>query len=227
MSRTVGGELRELAKIKTMTTKLKFHSNVKFQNKLAFMDIERNLQQVKQLQCEASNRRCADCNSSSLYVVTKYNIFVCIRCAGIHRCFMSGMYVKGLTTANFSQMEVDKLRMKGNEKSNAELLANFKGTYPTSATSSEEMKEFINRKYVGSWKLKSNLEEVDACPTLRDKTTAMADSKISSTMKPGSSSFRREVPLEVIYLDLIPGCGINCPSKFVDASRDFFRTYGL
>lgn len=107
------------------------------------------LKQISKLSKQGANRQCVECNSPSLYLVTKYgHVFVCIRCAGIHRCFMSGMYVKGLTTANFSQVDVDALREGGNAKSRRLYMAKHNGTCPSHSSTAEEMKSFVKNKYL-------------------------------------------------------------------------------
>lgn len=107
--------------------------------------------QVKRFRNQAENRKCAECKDMSSYVVSKYDIFVCHRCAGIHRCFISGMYVKGLTTANFSEKEVKKLLEGGNAVSQAQFMSLYSsvdGPQPNRETSAEVMKNFVEMKYI-------------------------------------------------------------------------------
>lgn len=114
-----------------------------------------NVQVKKQLKANG-NQRCADCSDNSLYVITKFDsgaFFVCHRCAGLHRSFMSGRYVKGLTTANFDALDLALLVKHGNNPARGLWLADFEGELPTKHTPSDQVREVLVDKYIKQkWK---------------------------------------------------------------------------
>ncbi|OMJ78685.1 hypothetical protein SteCoe_21450 [Stentor coeruleus] len=62
-----------------------------------------------------ANKRCFDCSQAgTTYAVPELGIFLCSICGGIHREF--NHRVKGLSTCNFNETEVNKLKNMGNEK---------------------------------------------------------------------------------------------------------------
>jgi uncharacterized protein YuzB (UPF0349 family) len=124
---------------------------LKTPKKETFKMTETNLKVIKYLKTQGENRRCAECNAPSLYVVTKYGcIYVCHNCAGVHRIFVSGRYVKGLTTANFSAADVEAVRKGGNAVSKRYWMAKHprNAFVPTPNASMDDLKRFIDMKYI-------------------------------------------------------------------------------
>ena len=71
--------------------------------------------ELQELRKVAANKRCFDCSQAgTTYAIPEIGIFLCSICGGIHREF--NHRVKGLSTCNFSEAEVTKLKSIGNEK---------------------------------------------------------------------------------------------------------------
>mmetsp|Transcript_15500 Transcript_15500/g.30453 ORF Transcript_15500/g.30453 Transcript_15500/m.30453 type:complete len:290 (-) Transcript_15500:132-1001(-) len=111
-----------------------------------------NLKAVKALKNQGTNKQCVECGAPSLYVVTLYgHIFVCHNCAGIHRIHVSGRFVKGLTTANFSEADVKGVQHGGNDANKRFWLANYSSSslpLPTRHSTLGELKAFVAMKYI-------------------------------------------------------------------------------
>lgn len=141
----------------------------------------KNLEDIRCLKLQPGNKKCAECKSPSLYVVAKYGyIFVCHNCAGIHRCFISGRYVKGLTTANFSLDDVRAMKEGGNVVSSRYWMHAFKGSLPDPTSSMSELKKFVEMKYIKRAWIAS--EEENYTINTTTSSTASSSSKILSNV---------------------------------------------
>lgn len=106
-------------------------------------------EQLQDLRRLPANKRCFDCQqAASTYAVIDFGVFVCSICAGLHREFSHR--VKGLSTCNFKEAEVDKLKTCGNEASAKLWMAKANtGTNPVpNVKDSNRLKEFLRLKYI-------------------------------------------------------------------------------
>ncbi|KAL0230839.1 hypothetical protein PCE1_003216 [Barthelona sp. PCE] len=103
-------------------------------------------QEIKQLNREPGNKRCADCNSlGANNIVVDFGIFVCPSCAGMHRDMNFG--VKSLSAAVFTRDDVKKVKQCGNEMSNSKFLADISESIPDKKNTSA-FRNFLREKYV-------------------------------------------------------------------------------
>jgi len=106
-------------------------------------------EQLQDLRRSTANKRCFDCQqAASTYAVIDFGVFVCSICAGLHREFSHR--VKGLSTCNFKEAEVEKLKTCGNEAS-AKLWmakANTETNPVPNVKDSNRLKEFLRLKYI-------------------------------------------------------------------------------
>jgi hypothetical protein len=81
-----------------------------------------NTKQLENLRKQGNNKECFDCGEKVIkyiifkgttYVVIKFGIFVCSKCAGIHRELNNA--VKGIGVSNFSESDLTKLSQMGND----------------------------------------------------------------------------------------------------------------
>lgn len=109
-------------------------------------DTSTELMELRKIQ---ANKKCFDCNQAgTTYAVPELGIFLCSICGGIHREF--NHRVKGLSTCNFSEAEVSKLKSIGNEKAAAVWLARHdpRITPVPDIKDSNRLKEFLRLKYI-------------------------------------------------------------------------------
>eukprot|EP00003_Mantamonas_plastica_P020160 TRINITY_DN3259_c0_g1_i14.p1 TRINITY_DN3259_c0_g1~~TRINITY_DN3259_c0_g1_i14.p1 ORF type:complete len:213 (+),score=41.42 TRINITY_DN3259_c0_g1_i14:536-1174(+) len=94
------------------------------------------------------NKRCMECNERGpQYVCLNYDIFVCTNCAGLHSNMTHR--VKSIGMASFTDEEVDRLKVGGNEFAKAAYLATFdqkKYSLPD-PRNTEQLVDFMNAKY--------------------------------------------------------------------------------
>lgn len=96
-----------------------------------------------------SNKKCFDCvQAGTTYAVPELGIFLCSICGGIHREF--NHRVKGLSTCNFTEVEVSKLKSLGNEKASLIWMANHNPQLNPipEIKDSNRLKEFLRLKYL-------------------------------------------------------------------------------
>ncbi|OMJ84885.1 hypothetical protein SteCoe_13946 [Stentor coeruleus] len=104
---------------------------------------------IAELRKIPANKRCFDCNQAgTTYAVPELGIFLCSICGGIHREF--NHRVKGLSTCNFSEAEVSKLKSMGNEKALLIWMARHdpRGFPIPDLKDSNKLKDFLRLKYV-------------------------------------------------------------------------------
>lgn len=109
-------------------------------------DASGELQELRKI---ASNKRCFDCNQAgTTYAIPELGIFLCSICGGIHREF--NHRVKGLSTCNFNEAEVSKLKSMGNEKAATIWMARHDPrTFPVpDLKDSNKLKDFLKLKYL-------------------------------------------------------------------------------
>lgn len=118
---------------------------------------DKNAKILEELRKGPRNKICMDCNEKVIcfikliqgttYIVGTIGIFVCSRCAGLHREI--GHKVKGISMCVFNNDEIEFLKKWGNENAAKTWLATFK----KSAFSEDDMKdtrklkEFIKNVY--------------------------------------------------------------------------------
>ena len=110
------------------------------------VDSTSELQELRKI---ASNKRCFDCNQAgTTYAVPELGIFLCSICGGIHREF--NHRVKGLSTCNFTEIEVSKLKSMGNEKAALTWMARHdpRGFPVPDLKDSNKLKDFLKLKYL-------------------------------------------------------------------------------
>ena len=109
-------------------------------------DSSSELQDLRKIAC---NKRCFDCNQAgTTYAVPELGIFLCSICGGIHREF--NHRVKGLSTCNFTEVEVSKLKGMGNEKAALTWMARHDPrAFPVpDLKDSNKLKDFLKLKYL-------------------------------------------------------------------------------
>ncbi|RNF24873.1 ADP-ribosylation factor GTPase activating protein [Trypanosoma conorhini] len=77
--------------------------------------VERNREEVRKLSLRDGNRFCVDCGMRGpLYVVSNFHVFVCSKCAALHRSQQHK--VKGISMTEFTDAEVASLAVGGNDR---------------------------------------------------------------------------------------------------------------
>lgn len=138
---------------------------------------------IAELRKIPANKRCFDCNQAgTTYAVPELGIFLCSICGGIHREF--NHRVKGLSTCNFSELEVSKLKTMGNEKALLYWMARHdsRGFPIPDLKDSNKLKDFLRLKYVE----KRFYENRDAPAQAQPEPPKIAEKKIE---KPPTSGF--------------------------------------
>lgn len=97
------------------------------------------------------NRRCADCGDEDpLWASINLGIFICLECSGIHRSL--GVHISKVRSVDLDRWDesmADAMAAMGNEKSNANFVAQLpEGKAPNAHTSRAEKEWFIRAKYV-------------------------------------------------------------------------------
>jgi Arf-GAP domain and FG repeat-containing protein 1 len=109
-------------------------------------DTSSDLQELRKVQ---ANKKCFDCNQAgTTYAIPELGIFLCSICGGIHREF--NHRVKGLSTCNFSEAEVSKLKAVGNERASSIWLAKHDSRLNPipDIKDSNRLKDFLRLKYI-------------------------------------------------------------------------------
>jgi hypothetical protein len=110
------------------------------------VDTAAELQELRKI---PANKKCFDCNQAgTTYAAPELGVFLCSICGGIHREFSHR--VKGLSTCNFSEAEVNKLKAAGNEKAAMSWMARHDSrSFPIpDVKDSKKLKEFLRIKYL-------------------------------------------------------------------------------
>ncbi|KAI8831436.1 hypothetical protein BJ741DRAFT_536775, partial [Chytriomyces cf. hyalinus JEL632] len=91
-------------------------------------EAERNQQELSALLQIPENTLCADCGDSKpKWASTSLGVFLCIRCAGLHRNMGREIStIKSVTSDIWTHREVEAMREMGNRKANAMYLATYK-----------------------------------------------------------------------------------------------------
>lgn len=118
-------------------------------NKLGKDNSVDNNKAIESLRKIGGNKQCFDCSEKGVtYVVPKIGIFVCSRCAGIHREI--GYMVKGLGVSNFSETEINFIKEMGNDNCQKIWMGKFnpsKHSLPKT-TDDNSVKDFLKLKYI-------------------------------------------------------------------------------
>ncbi|KLO15548.1 ArfGap-domain-containing protein [Schizopora paradoxa] len=127
---------------------------------------ERHQRQLEELLTQPGNDVCADCKSKSpRWASHNLGIFICMRCAGLHRKLGTHISkVKSLSLDSWTKEQVESMRKMGNIKSNQIWNPDErKHPLPDNMEESErdsEMEKFIRSKYqFGRFKSKSSIVE--------------------------------------------------------------------
>ena len=110
------------------------------------LDTNAELQELRKI---PANKKCFDCmQAGTTYAVPELGVFLCSICGGIHREF--NHRVKGLSTCNFNEVEVMKLKSLGNEKGMLVWMANHNPQVNPipDVKDSNRLKEFLRLKYL-------------------------------------------------------------------------------
>lgn len=106
---------------------------------------------LRQLLAVPGNNCCADCPTRRpKWASTNLGVFICLRCSGCHRGL--GVHisrVRSVTLDTWTETDLDHMAIVGNQRANAEWMANAPGglKLPTNESSMEELQGFIIRKY--------------------------------------------------------------------------------
>lgn len=108
--------------------------------------------QVNELLKKEENRFCMDCKKKSVnWISVNLGIFLCIRCAGIHRSLGSHIsFVRSLALDNISEKEYQKMKEIGNENAKKIYEANVPSHVfiPNEFSESVKIEKWIKDKYV-------------------------------------------------------------------------------
>lgn len=98
----------------------------------------------------APNNTCFDCHvANPTWAVYNTGVFVCLRCAGIHRSLGALVSkVKSINLDSWSKTQVDAMTSLGNGKVGGDLEATLPGDFVRPSDSREGMEGFIKAKYV-------------------------------------------------------------------------------
>jgi len=106
-------------------------------------------QELKKLTKIQENKTCCDCpEKMPAYADLTNSVFVCTKCAGIHRDFQ--FKVKGISMSVFTEEDVAYLASMGNGQFNAKYMAgyNSRDHPPPTGNDVVKLKEFIRAKYL-------------------------------------------------------------------------------
>ncbi|KPI84906.1 putative ADP-ribosylation factor GTPase activating protein [Leptomonas seymouri] len=107
---------------------------------------ERHKEALRKLSQEGGNKYCFDCAMRGpLYVVSDFNILVCSGCSAVHRSFQHK--VKGITMSEFTEDEIARFTLGGNDTAGKVWLSTFNRKHPRSGEVLE-LKDFIRDTFV-------------------------------------------------------------------------------
>ncbi|KAJ3025167.1 UNVERIFIED_CONTAM: hypothetical protein HDU68_007415 [Siphonaria sp. JEL0065] len=108
-------------------------------------EAERHLRQLQTLTEIPENRQCADCNDAKpKWASSNIGVFLCIRCAGLHRNMGREISViKSITLDSWSDKEIETMTNVGNRRANALYLANGPAG-PPAPTQKDMAKFYLN-----------------------------------------------------------------------------------
>ncbi|CBH17944.1 ADP-ribosylation factor GTPase activating protein, putative [Trypanosoma brucei gambiense DAL972] len=108
--------------------------------------MSRNRDEVRKLSQKDGNRFCMNCRMRGpVYVVLDFGTFVCSACASLHR--NKQHKVKGITMTEFTDEEVARLKVCGNDRAESVWLHGFKGERPP-VGNDFALQQFFSRVYV-------------------------------------------------------------------------------
>ncbi|EGG13012.1 uncharacterized protein MELLADRAFT_76352 [Melampsora larici-populina 98AG31] len=136
--------------------------------------IERHQRLVLDLLKQPGNEVCADCRTRNpRWASWNLGIFICVKCAGIHRKMGTHISkVKSLTLDSWTKEQVERMRSTGNIKANMQWNPNSaKNPPPTDLEESErdsQLERFIRKKYESAQFTKSDttMSPIEATPRL-------------------------------------------------------------
>lgn len=136
--------------------------------------IERHQRLVLDLLKQPGNEVCADCRTRNpRWASWNLGIFICVKCAGIHRKMGTHISkVKSLTLDSWTKEQVERMRSIGNIKANMQWNPNSaKNPPPTDLEESErdsQLERFIRKKYESAQFTKSDtaMSPIQATPRL-------------------------------------------------------------
>mmetsp|Transcript_7951 Transcript_7951/g.11017 ORF Transcript_7951/g.11017 Transcript_7951/m.11017 type:complete len:519 (+) Transcript_7951:50-1606(+) len=123
--------------------------------------------ELKKLTKLDGNKICANCPEKMPgYAEMTHCIFICTKCAGVHREFQ--YKVKGISMSTFTEEDVLQLSRVGNESHNAVYMAKFvPREYPIpNGADTVKLKEFIKMKYVDRRWYEANISMLSAENTI-------------------------------------------------------------
>ncbi|KAG5490200.1 hypothetical protein JKF63_00319 [Porcisia hertigi] len=90
---------------------------------------ERHKETLRKLSHDGGNKCCFDCGvRGPLYVVSNFGILVCSGCSAVHRSFQHK--VKGITMSEFTEDEIARFALAGNDRAHKVWLSTFSGQLP-------------------------------------------------------------------------------------------------
>lgn len=110
--------------------------------------VEKNAKIIEELRHKQANKECMNCHErGTTYVVMNLGIFVCSRCAGLHREL--NHKVKGLGMCTFKNDEIEFIQKWGNEKAKEVWFHSYKKSlYPEpNPKDTPKMKDFMKAVY--------------------------------------------------------------------------------
>ncbi|KAH9819281.1 putative GTPase activating protein for Arf-domain-containing protein [Melampsora americana] len=134
--------------------------------------IERHQRLVLDLLKQPGNQVCADCRTRNpRWASWNLGIFICVKCAGIHRKMGTHISkVKSLTLDSWTKEQVERMRSIGNIKANMQWNPNAaKNPPPTDLEESErdsQLERYIRKKYESAQFTKSDttMSPIEAAP---------------------------------------------------------------
>lgn len=92
---------------------------------------ERHKEVLRKLSQNGGNKNCFDCGMRGpLYVVSDFGILVCSSCSAVHRSFQHK--VKGITMSEFTDDEIARFSVSGNDRARKVWLSTFQDQLPRS-----------------------------------------------------------------------------------------------
>lgn len=156
-------------------------------NKLGKDNSVDNNKAVEALRKIGGNKQCFDCSEKGVtYVVPKIGIFVCSRCAGIHR-EISHM-VKGLGVSNFSETEINFIKEMGNDNCQNIWMGKFNPSKHTLPKTNDDnsVKDFLKLKYIDKKFYSTGKEDIKEKDDIKGTKTKSfnQDEELEEDLKP-------------------------------------------